>query len=152
MGGGREDRDRISSEANRKMVRDNRQNLQHRKFLLDTRKNSFTVRVVKNCKRCLERFWNVHPWRYYKHSWTRSRETCSKLALFWSGSWTRWSPKIPSNLYRSVTMKLSFQNLRHLNNSTFKAVTATVRFKYKIQQKMMSRHHTVKNKWPKKSV
>jgi len=56
MGRGKEDRDRMSSEANRKMVRKNRQNLQYGKLLLDIRKDGFTVRIVNNWNRCLKRF------------------------------------------------------------------------------------------------
>lgn len=138
----------MSSEANRKMVRQNRQNLQHGKFWFDIRKDISTVRVAKNWNTCLEWFWNFHPWRYYKFNWTKSSETCSKQATFWSGCWTRWSPVIPSNLHHHIRLSYSKPDTskrialsRGCNCSS-----------YKIQQKLMSRCYTIEKKWQKKSV
>lgn len=56
LGEGKEDRDRRSSMANRNTIRENRQKLQCGKLLLDIKKDNFTVMVVKNGNRCLQRF------------------------------------------------------------------------------------------------
>jgi len=55
-----------------KRTRDNGHKWRHRKFLLNMRKNFYTVRVMEHWNRILV------LWRYARPAWTRSCAACCR--------------------------------------------------------------------------
>lgn len=48
-----------------------------------------------------ERLWNFPHWRYSKPNWTQFWAACASWPCLQQGVWSRWSLKVPSNLYMS---------------------------------------------------
>lgn len=73
-------------------------------FPLNVRKDFFTVRVVEHSIDCLEKLWNLRPWRYLKpYSWMCSGQpVLADLAV--NRGWTKWSPEVFSNLIYAGTV------------------------------------------------
>lgn len=77
--------------------------LEHRKFHLNLRKNSFIVRVMGAETDCPERWWSLLLTRHSRPAWMRTCTTCWRRSAL-AGSWAQWCPEGPFNPYGSMIL------------------------------------------------